>query len=494
MPKGKKAKPSKTPKKAASQSARAQLYRTLGYIGELPAERRAPTPARRGRIAAMPAAPPIFEPLTPESLRALEREFERDRRGTLAVVRKSLGYPIAEMEFRNLLAKCRQAFDDPATHVAALRGRRKLMRAKDPCRHPDDIPKIDGITVKPCSTSFEGLADGWAWAVNCGPWWLKQKTGQLVCHPMVRHGAGRDFVYSMKAADGAPLGANDTIRIALFSDFATGEYHSRYIAHYILQEKPHYAIHLGDVYYAGIPQEVKAYLEVPLEPLLAHSRVFTMNGNHEMLSGGEGYFKYLQRKQGPPAPGRVEQEQEASYFSLVSDRYQVIAVDTAYDYANDGELKDPLQLEWLGQRLREARDAQRLTILLSQHEPFGLGERSAKPLFEQIRNCARAVGAWPVDYWFWGDEHYCALYRKTERVPFVGSCIGHAGHPVDLREVNRRTNVPKAFAPEQWVDVSPRFKDFREDDLGSAGYCLLELGPNGVKLEYRNWLNKPIYP
>lgn len=487
MPKATKAKG----KKAASQSAHAELYRSLGYIGELPGtSAKRPPAARRGRMAASPAARRLHQPLTPDSLRALEREFERDRPGTLAVVRKSLGYPIGEMEFRNLLAKSKQGFDDPATHVAAVRGRRRMLSFKDPCRAPEDIPKIDGITVEPCRTKFEGLADGWAWMVNCGPYWLKQKTRELECAPMVRPGAGRNFVYPMKAQDGTPLGANDTIRLALFSDFATGEYHSLYIAHHIVGEKPHYAIHLGDVYYAGIPAEVAAYLETPLRPALARSRVFVMNGNHEMLSGGHGYFEYLARKRGPGGNGRVEQEQEGSYFSLVSERYQVIAIDTAYDYVNNSQLKDAQQLQWLGERLSDAKQAGRTTILLSQHEPFGLGELEAEPLFDQIRSCA--AGAWPVDYWFWGDEHYCVLYRKTDRVPFVGSCIGHGGHPVDLREVHRRVKVAAAFAPEDWVDVTPRFTNFREDELGSAGYCMLELGPNGVRLDYRDWLNRSI--
>lgn len=475
--------------KAGSTKARDALYRELGYIGPLPGKEKRPSQGRRARARGAP--PPA--PLTPESLQALQREFERDRRGTLAIVSRSVGRPVTEMQFRNLLAKSQQAFEQPAAQVKGMRARKRALRSQNRCDPPASIPKIPGIDIDRCSTKFEGLNDGLAWITNCGPWWLKQKLRKLKCASMERHGNGRDFVYPMKAQDGAAFGPGDTIRIALFSDFATGEYHSRYIAHYIAQAKPHYAIHLGDVYYAGIPPEVKAYLEAPLEPLLARSRVFVMNANHEMLSGGWGYFQYLEDKR-TPRPGRVEQEQEASYFSLVSDKYQVIAIDTAYDYVHNGELQDAGQLQWLADRLREAKEKGRTTILLSQHEPFGLGERSANPLLKQVRDCASAVGAWPVDYWFWGDEHYCVLYKKGGNAPFVGSCIGHAGHPVDLLEVNRRINVPNVFAPEDWVDRSPRFPDFREDELGNAGYCMLELGPNGVKLDYRDWLDQSIHP
>jgi hypothetical protein len=312
--------------------------------------------------------------------------------------------------------------------------------------------------------------------------------------PFVKHvDSVSRFLYTMKDQQGTPLDADSTIRIALFSDFGTGEYQSLYVAKALEKSAAHYSIHLGDVYYSGTRSEVQKHLESPLAPVCNRSRVYALNANHEMLSGGFGYFEYLERKRSSGAA--VEQEQEGSYFCLRSPRYQVVAVDTAYDYKTDGQLRDVLQQQWLTERLVEARNADPplVTILLTQHEPFGLGTRDRNVLFDQIEACARREGVWMIDFWFWGDEHYCALFkRKGATVPFVGSCIGNAGHPVDLRKVQAEAARKDPFVEPEWVDLEPRFTRLRADDLGNTGFCVLELRSDGVELVYHNWLGNPI--
>lgn len=247
------------------------------------------------------------------------------------------------------------------------------------------------------------------------------------------------------------------------------------------------------MYYSGTRAEVQKHLEGPLASLCDKSRVFAMNANHEMLSGGFGYFEYLARKR--TSGSAVEQEQEGSYFCLRSDRYQVIGIDTAYDYKHDGQLRDPIQKQWLRERLEAGKDADPplVNILLSQNEPWGLGEPDRNALFDQVESVARRNGVWLVDFWFWGDEHYCALYkRKGETVPFVGSCIGHAGYPVSLRDVRQNAARKAPFVEAEWVDLDPRFQDLRADELGNTGFCLLELGAGSVGLHCYDWLGRGI--
>jgi hypothetical protein len=83
-----------------------------------------------------------------------------------------------------------------------------------------------------------------------------------------QHGVVRARVYRMQSPDGTPLGTGDTITIAPFSDCGTGEYQSLYIARALAAHAPHYAIHPGDVYYAGTRSEIRDHLDKPLRPLL----------------------------------------------------------------------------------------------------------------------------------------------------------------------------------------------------------------------------------
>jgi Calcineurin-like phosphoesterase len=467
----------------------AKLYREVGYAGPLEAPAGA---SRRARLSARTAEQGELGPLTPVGLRRLEQLFQEDRVGTLALIRKTLGYPLAEVEFRQMLAEGKQATGRPGAYVRLLRERRRFVQ--EDCRVPADLPTYPGIRVEPCSRRFEAVGDALGWLYNCGAYWIQQKLGVLERAPFPQHTQfPSGFIYRMQSPDGIPLGAADTITIALFSDFGTGEYQSLYMARALETCAPHYAVHLGDVYYAGTRSEVQDHLDKPLRPLLRKSRVFTLNANHEMLSGGHGYFEYLTKKR-RPASGRVEQEQEGSYFCLWSDRYQVIAIDTAYDYSHDGEFLDPIQRSWLQERLAAGKAANppRTNILLSQHEPLGLGAGRPTALWSQVAECAVRNGSWLVDFWFWGDEHYCALYEKTDHVPLVGSCIGHGGHPVDLRKVKEDAQRENSFAMPRWVDNSPRFTDLRSDELGNTGFCVLELAPSSVKVSYRDWLGREL--
>jgi hypothetical protein len=54
----------------------------------------------------------------------------------------------------------------------------------------------------------------------------------------------------------------DEARIALVSDWGTGNESSRAVARQIEKKKPHHMIHLGDVYHSGDEREVrKSFLE-----------------------------------------------------------------------------------------------------------------------------------------------------------------------------------------------------------------------------------------
>ena len=59
---------------------------------------------------------------------------------------------------------------------------------------------------------------------------------------------------------------------------------------YASSYNPNYAIHLGDVYYSGTKREQEKYFINPLKiNLNKDCRIFTLPGNHDYYSGGEGF-------------------------------------------------------------------------------------------------------------------------------------------------------------------------------------------------------------
>jgi hypothetical protein len=302
----------------------------------------------------------------------------------------------------------------------------------------------------------------------------------------------------MKDRQGRPVAPEQKISVALFSDFGTGVYHSRYIAKHLAGLDPDYAIHLGDVYYAGRASELRDYFTAPLEPVIMRSHLFAMNANHEMFSGAIPYFDSMAERRTTKA-GWMTQEQEGSYFCLRNKKYQIIAIDTAY-HQNGRHAVQELN-QWLGARLREGKTAtpQRMNILLSPNEPYALGDKKFSDLYHDLKDFIQKK---LIDFWFWGNTHYGALFDRSSQAPFIGSCIGHAGHPIYKKDVEK--NHAKHLELKQksngipstlWVDLSPKFPEWTKlrPDLANHGFCLLELEGDKIRLTYYDWLKKVQY-
>src|SRR5205814_9785959 len=105
-----------------------------------------------------------------------------------------------------------------------------------------------------------------------------------------------------------------------------------------------HVVHLGDVYYSGWSWEVdQRFLKYwPVKNDEADSiSSWSLNGNHDMYSGGYGYFD---RVLGDP---RFQRQQGASYFRLFNDNWQLLGLDTAY---KENVLEKP-QTEWVRQQV-----------------------------------------------------------------------------------------------------------------------------------------------
>ena len=130
----------------------------------------------------------------------------------------------------------------------------------------------------------------------------------------------------------ATVRLEDTAKVFVLGDWATGLTPARNVAVRIreqLQRVPDgvdtHVIHLGDTYYACLENEVRRrFLDLwPVAPG-ASVRSWSLAGNHDMYSGGHGYYEVLL------ADPRFAQQQQCSYFSLRNDYWQIIGLDSSY--------------------------------------------------------------------------------------------------------------------------------------------------------------------
>jgi len=234
-----------------------------------------------------------------------------------------------------------------------------------------------------------------------------------------------------------------------------------------------HVVHLGDLYYSGWREE---YTErfLPHWPHRLGDRTiksWALNGNHDMYSGGHGYFGYLLRDE------RFAEQEGSSHFLLENDHWQILGLDTAY---KDRDLAGT-QADWVRERL--AANGKR-TILLSHHQPFSAYSEHRYPLWEAL---AEAFAVRRIDAWFWGHEHRCVVYEEHEHIKYP-RLIGHGGVPV-LADDDE--------APPEGVRYE--YREASEDDAGPVrwrlfGFVVLDFDGADVVVRYLNEDGGEHYP
>jgi hypothetical protein len=247
---------------------------------------------------------------------------------------------------------------------------------------------------------------------------------------------------------------SDGVRVSIAGDWGTGTSEAQCVARQIEKFRPHFTIHVGDVYYVGDPPSVNENclgIKNPnnnYDPVtwpLGSRGSFALNGNHEMYANGGGYFDVFLPRLGLRAPDGMT-GQQTSFFCLQNQYWRMIAIDTGYNsigvpilsgipwinsipgIGGNCELPGAL-IDWLKQVVRPAEDVRGL-ILLSHHQNYsGFQDQYAKPA-RQLWD----AGVRRNVLWFWGHEHRLAGYELngTGDLKSYGRCVGHGGMPVDL--------------------------------------------------------------
>src|SRR6266481_3042642 len=296
-------------------------------------------------------------------------------------------------------------------------------------------------------------------------------------------GIGLRKLFHVKATDWVmptnnPEVIPDSYRIAMFSDWGSGLYGSPKISNSIVADPKGFQmiLHLGDTYYAGSKSEVEERLIGSTWPLMpAHVCVSrSLNGNHEMYSGGEPYFNALKNFF----------HQSASCFAVQNSKWLLIALDSAYVDATV-EDEETGQITWLKGLLAQAGN--RKIILFSHHQPFSQldNKKNSKKLQEPLKDI---LTSGRIRAWYFGHEHRCAIYDPHPDWGLKGRCIGHGGFPAfrDSFQVETPAGVdfhwqrlsprPKDRVPAALVLDGPNeFMEGEEGDYSPHGYVTLDL-------------------
>lgn len=286
----------------------------------------------------------------------------------------------------------------------------------------------------------------------------------------------------------------NTFRMAVIGDWGTGLYGAPTCAESIQNDTDGYdfLLHLGDVYYSGLEEEVEDRF-LALWPKVPTAISRSLNGNHEMYTGGHGYFENL-------LPGL---NQPSSYFALQNDFWTFIALDTAYNQTFGGQEGNLFQdqADWIDAIISAAGN--RKIVLFSHHQPYSLLDTNQGPLL--VKWLQKYLDAKRIYAWYWGHEHRCVLYDRHPQFGLSGRCVGHGGFPearTDLsnapasprfgsqwRQLASRNGVPGAWVLDSPNVYIPGF----ETKFGPNGFMRLEFN-NGDLTEYvRSPMNANLY-
>ncbi|MGI4976027.1 MAG: metallophosphoesterase family protein [Janthinobacterium lividum] len=314
---------------------------------------------------------------------------------------------------------------------------------------------------------------------QCDPLWAEtlldyartlQPDGTPRPIPYRRHRSMGDFVVQAAAP---------ALRVALLSDWGTGTAEARAVAGLLAAQRPDAVIHLGDIYFAGTAAECEAHFLQPLRAVLPEAALYSLCGNHDVYSGGEGYYGLLDRIGQP-----------ASYFCLRSPdlSWQFLAADTGlhdrdpFDADTALTRLDPGEELWHADKLRGFPGR---TVLLSHHQPFSayaqIGPAAARDPTNPalMASHGRLAAAGRIDAWFWGHEHSLRCYAPYRGVA-AGRNIGFGAIPVEAAP-GPETPLPDLADP-------PALAAAIELDVVEGaythGFALLDCAADGIEASY----------
>jgi hypothetical protein len=314
------------------------------------------------------------------------------------------------------------------------------------------------------------------------------------------YAAGESGIFALESGspgDGG-LPALPDARVSLAGDWGTGTDEAVSVARGILAFRPHFTIHLGDVYYVGDGSEIDSRcMDMPAESIpyapAAWPRgslgSFALNGDRQMHANGNGYFqKFLPTLGTSGSQGQINKRQAASFFCLRNEHWMLIAIDTGYNSAGYSSMFSKCKLEnallvWLEDYVRP-REFRGAAIIIGHHPYFSAFDRGYDRPATQLK---KIFGDRCV-LWFWAHEHRLAIYgsyKSKDGIPAFGRCVGHGGIPVSLGSPNPKTTAPLVVYDNRTYDnIDGTF-------VGFNGFANLTFVGNKLTVEFIS-LSRPL--
>lgn len=437
----------------------------------------------------------------------IEQAFDQETLGRyVEAVRQQLGAP----ELRDATVRAAQQIGgggDPAAKVNAALPSVDPGNASSGGRHGEPVPYLSrNPVISLVQSSVEsalreqGISD--QAPQDRGLWARIVHTAERLVHPRAFGPTDPDWVIRIaestleRLAMGnhqfnstpARCEISDSARLVVVGDWGTGLPRARAVAGYMADEvaealadgRDAHVIHLGDVYYSGLPEEVDrhvlAYWPVTADQARAGVTSWSLNGNHDMYSGGFGYFDTLLAD--PRFAQRSADGDTTSFFRLVSPSWDFVGLDTSWDSdvvaaGHVAVLRDP-QADFVAS---VANESDRKLVLLSHHQlisvysPGDIGSELATKLAPVLRD--RRVTAW-----WWGHEHRCMGFQPGD-VKFP-RCLGNGGVPV----LQNRASSDPIPAPGEWEESG--FFESDGDRWARFGFAVLDLDGDHIEVRYRD--------
>jgi Calcineurin-like phosphoesterase len=345
---------------------------------------------------------------------------------------------------------------------------------------PDQPPGRPGLWQK-----IVQIIEGFLHRGNFGPddadWVIK------IAEATLGHLAKGNHPFNPKPAEHSISGS---ARLVVVGDWGTGLPRARAVARYMGEEvadalgsgREAHVIHLGDVYYSGLPEEVQQHVLGPWPVTAAQARAgvtsWSLNGNHDMYSGGYGFYETLLADPRFAAQHSADGA-SASFFRLTSPAWDFVGLDTSWDpnvlsQGASGVLQDP-QASYVAE---VAKASDRKLVLLSHHQLTTVYDQAdIGPVL--TAKLGPVLDSGRVTAWWWGHEHRCVGFEATQGVKFP-RCIGHGGVPV----LQTHTDADKPRAPWAWQPSGYLNTDGQRWAL--FGFAVFDLDGDRIQARYRD--------
>jgi hypothetical protein len=249
-----------------------------------------------------------------------------------------------------------------------------------------------------------------------------------------------------------------------------------------------HVIHLGDIYYSGTPSEderhVLRYWPVTPEQAAAGVTSWSLNGNHDMYSGGFGYFQTLladPRFRAQHSPDGAA----TSYFRLTSPSWEFVGLDTAWQHKVFTEnAQAVLEEPQAGFVERVAAESDRKLVLFSHHQLVSVYD--TEDIGEELKDRLSSVlDSRRVTAWWWGHEHRSMAFKPSGGVQFP-RCLGHGGVPV-IQTHGEHDPIPE---PGLWEDRTVDVADGQR--WAKFGFAVLDLNGPQIDVSYIDQSGTPL--